>query len=202
LALPQKKFLLGYAAQDTFFDLEPVLGGLKIITDRGVDAELVLSGNAPMKLKKKVDRHGLAERVRFLGYLDWDDYPYFQSACDVLVVPFPKTVYNIGRWPGKFGEYVAAGRPVVFNPVGDLEDFAGPEAPGIACDFSAGAFAEAFETLYSDPRLRTELGSRARKLACEEMDWEKSIDRFEAIYEGLLEERASSGRQDRMGRDR
>jgi len=195
LKLPRDKFLLGYAAQDTFFDMEPVLGGLKKIVDRGIDAELVLCGHAPKQLKKTVIEYGLEDEVRFLGYLDWEDYPYFQSACDALVVPFPDTVYNIGRWPGKFGEYIAAGRPVVFNPVGDLIDFTGPEAPGIACDFSADAFAEAFNTLYEDERLRAELGSMARRLACREMDWERSIDRFEGVYAGLVD-RGGSGDRD------
>ena len=49
---------------------------------------------------------------------------------------------------------------------------AGPEAPGVACDFLAGAFEEAFETLFNDRQLRTERGSRTRKLACEEMGWQ------------------------------
>ena len=191
LGLPKEKFLLGYAAQDTFFDLEPVLDALKMNVESGIDAGLVLSGNAPEGLKTSVHRKGLTERVRFLGYLDWEDYPFFQSACDALVVPFPATVYNIGRWPGKFGEYVAAGRPVVFNPVGDLEDFAGPDAPGLACDFSAEAFVEAFATLHDDPSLRTELGAKARQLACDEMDWERSIDHFEAVYDGLFNKRSS-----------
>lgn len=185
LKLPQGLFMLGYAAQDTFFDLEPVLDALKQIVAKGIDAELVLSGHAPDGLRKCVKQKELTERVRFLGYLDWDDYPFFQSACDVLVVPFPETVYNVGRWPGKFGEYLAAGRPVVFNPVGDLVDFDGPEAPGIACDFSAESFADAFSTLHGNPDLRLKLGERARRLACEELDWERSVDRFEAVYRSL-----------------
>ena len=146
---------------------------------------------------KTVDQLGLSARVRFLGYLDWDDYPFFQSACDALVVPFPGTVYNLGRWPGKFGEYVAAGRPVIFNPVGDLEDFAGPDAPGIACDFSAEAFAEAFEILYENSNLRNQLGLRARRLACQELDWERSIDRFEAVYNGLIKKTVGCNQVDR-----
>ena len=38
LNLPLDRFLLGYAAQDTFFDMEPVLAGLKLIVERGIDA--------------------------------------------------------------------------------------------------------------------------------------------------------------------
>lgn len=190
LALPEDEFLIGYAAQDTFFDLGPVLDAVKTVLDRGIPARLVLSGNAPAKLKRLVIDHNLNGRVTFLGYLSWDDYPFFQTACNVLVVPFPDTIYNIGRWPGKFGEYLAAGRPVVFNPVGDLADFGGADAPGIACDFSADSFAEAFQTLHNDPLLCERLGALARKLACDEMDWERSIDHFEAVYDGLINGRA------------
>ena len=191
LGLSQEKFIIGYAAQDTFFDLEPVLDGLKINLTSGINAHLVLSGHAPDTLKRSVVQRGLSDHVEFLGYLDWDDYPYFQTACDVLVIPFPETVYNVGRWPGKFGEYLAAGRPVVFNPVGDLEDFAGPDAPGIACGFSPKEFAAAFSHLHDDPSLRQKLGVRAHRLACESMDWERSIEHFEAVYSGVIAGNAS-----------
>lgn len=195
VGLPEDKFLIGYAAQDTFFDLEPVMLAFKAFIDKGVNAEFVFSGFAPNKLKKMVEDLRLSDRVNFLGYLPWDTYPYFQASCDSLVVPFPETVYNIGRWPGKFGEYLAAGRPVVFNPVGDLVDFAGSEAPGIPCDFSVEAFADAFETLHDHPQLCDELGARARRLACEQMAWEQTIDRFECLYRELLDQGDLSPRQ-------
>lgn len=188
LSLPKDTFIVGYAAQDTFFDLDPMFEGFKLFADR-IDrpAIFAMSGNAPAPARRAVERLGLGDRARFLGYLSSDDYATFLPASDVLAVPFPATTYNIGRWPGKFGEYAAAGRPIVFNPEGDLRDFTGENAPGIACDFTAKAFADAFQALYDDEELRTRLGRRAREVAESRLDWETVIDRLEQLYTGIAE---------------
>lgn len=183
LNLVQDSFLIGYAAQDTFFDLDPMFKGLKRLIDSGANAEIVMSGYAPDRVKASIVRFGLEPHARFLGYLSWEDYPYFLPACDVLACPFPATVYNLGRWPGKFSEYLAAGRPVVFNPEGDLADFAEDSVPGIACAFNADAFAQAFRTLHENPTLREELGAVARARACREFDWEAIIGKLANFYE-------------------
>jgi glycosyltransferase involved in cell wall biosynthesis len=125
----------------------------------------------------------LESRTRFLGYLSWDDYPWLLASCDVLACPFPPTIYNLGRWPGKFGEYCAVGRPIVFNPHGDLADFAtGDQVPGIACKFDAAAFAAAFRKLHESPGLRDRLGAIARSRAVADFDWREVVDRLEYFY--------------------
>lgn len=192
LGLDAEDFVVGYAAQDTFFDFEPMLEAIKRMARNGRRVRLACSGHAPPRVADAIRRFGLEEHSTFLGYLSWDDYPWFLPACDVLVVPFPPTVYNIGRWPGKFGEYAAAGRPIVFNPDGDLRDFAGEGCPGLTCSFTAEGFEEAFEALYSDPGLRVRLGQRARKLAEVELDWQYSVNRLAEFY-GIVRARFETG---------
>lgn len=183
LSLPEDTFIVGYAAQDTFFDLDPMFEGFAKFANR-IDkpAMFAMSGNAPARSRRAVQQFGLGKRANFLGYLSTEDYATFLPACDVLAVPFPGTIYNIGRWPGKFGEYAASGRPIVFNPEGDLKDFTGDLAPGIACEFTADAFADAFQALYDDADLKTKLGKRARELAQSHLDWEMVVDRLEELY--------------------
>lgn len=103
LGLDPDAFLIGYSAQDTYFDLEPMFAGIGKLVDQGINAQMIMSGHAPKHIRAALSRCGLESRARFLGYLSWDDYPWFLPACDVLACPFPATVYNIGRWPGKFG---------------------------------------------------------------------------------------------------
>jgi len=183
LGLPADAFIIGYSAQDTFFDLDPVFDGVRQVVDDGINAMVVMSGHAPPRMRRSVARFGLESRVRFLGYLPWDDYPWFLPSCNVLVCPFPPTVYNLGRWPGKFGEYCAAGRPIVFNPYGDLADFAtGDYVPGIACAFDAEAFAAAFRKLQESPSLCQNLGAIARSRALADFDWTNVVDRLEHFY--------------------
>jgi len=183
LGLPADAFIIGYSAQDTFFDLDPLFEGVRRLVDGGVNAMMVMSGHAPPRVRDSIARFGLEGRAKFLGYLSWDDYPWFLPSCNVLACPFPATVYNLGRWPGKFGEYCAAGRPIVFNPDGDLADFArGDQAPGIPCAFDAEAFAAAFRRLYESPELCERLGAVARSRALADFDWRDIVDRLERFY--------------------
>jgi glycosyltransferase involved in cell wall biosynthesis len=191
LGLPADAFIIGYSAQDSFFDLDPVFDGVRQLVDGGINAMMMMSGHAPPRIRRSIDRCGLESRTRFLGYLSWDDYPWFLPSCDVLACPFPPTTYNLGRWPGKFGEYCAAGRPIVFNPHGDLADFAtGDQVPGIPCAFDAAAFAAAFRKLHESPGLRLRLGAIARSRGVADFDWSSVVGRLEHFYDQLIARRA------------
>jgi glycosyltransferase involved in cell wall biosynthesis len=196
LGLPADAFIIGYSAQDSFFDLDPVFDSVRQLVDAGVNAMMVMSGHAPPRVRRSIARFGLESRARLLGYLAWDDYPRFLSSCDTLVCPFPETVYNLGRWPGKFGEYCAAGRPIVFNPHGDLIDFAtGDQVPGIPCAFDATAFTSAFRKLHDSPELCDKLGRIARCLALADFDWRNVVDRLEHFYGEIIGYRAECTRR-------
>jgi glycosyltransferase involved in cell wall biosynthesis len=161
------------------------------LVEGGINAMIAMSGHAPSRVRHLIARFGLESRARFLGYLSWDDYPWFLPSCDALACPFPETVYNLGRWPGKFGEYCAAGRPIVFNPHGDLADFAtGDQVPGIACAFDANAFASAFRELHEAPGLCERLGAIARFRAVTDFDWHNVVDRLEHFYGQISARRA------------
>jgi len=191
LGLPPDAFIIGYSAQDSFFDLDPVFDSVRQLVDAGIDAMMVMSGHAPSRVRRSIARFGLESHAQFLGYLSWDDYPWFLPSCDALACPFPQTVYNLGRWPGKFGEYCAAGRPIVFNPHGDLADFAsGDQVPGIACAFDATEFASAFRKLHDSPELCDNLGAIARSRALAEFDWRNVVDSLEHFYGAIIARRA------------
>jgi glycosyltransferase involved in cell wall biosynthesis len=191
LGLPAEAFIIGYSAQDSFFDLDPIFDSVRQLVEGGINAMIAMSGHAPSRVRHSIARFGLESRARFLGYLSWDDYPWFLPSCDALACPFPQTVYNLGRWPGKFGEYCAAGRPIVFNPHGDLADFAtGDQVPGIACAFDATAFASAFRKLHESPGLCERLGAIARSRAVTDFDWHNVVDRLEHFYGEIIARRA------------
>jgi glycosyltransferase involved in cell wall biosynthesis len=71
----------------------------------------------------------------------------------------------------------------VFNPHGDLADFAtGDQVPGIPCTFDAAAFAAAFRKLHASPELRDSLGRTAGSRALADFDWSSFVDRLERFY--------------------
>jgi glycosyltransferase involved in cell wall biosynthesis len=174
-------FVIAYSSQDTFFDMAPVFEGLQIAHDRAQQIKMLLIGKYSRAVSKAIKRHRLESIACCAGFVADSDYPQYLAAADAFVVPFPETVYNIGRWPNKFGDYLAAGRPIVFNGSGDLADFA-HNAPGIACSFSAASFAQAFCRLAANKNERDRHIRRARQLIRSYFNWDAQIDRLEAAY--------------------
>lgn len=193
LGLPGAAFLVGFASMDTFIDLAPFLDGFAFFARQAPGARLVMIGRVTPGARRLARRAGLASRTDFPGFVSEADYPLYLSACDALAMPFPETNYNIGRWPNKFGEYLASARPVLFNPAGDLAEFAEGEPPGIPCAFSASSFADGLARLHADPALAERLGRRARALALERLDWSKEIDKLERLYARLAGEGQRDG---------
>jgi glycosyltransferase involved in cell wall biosynthesis len=100
-----------------------------------------------------------------------------------MVIPMMDTAANRGRLPNKMLDYLAAGRPIVASPVGDVKTIV--EQFGVGVLASNEAFAEAIDRLLQDPGLRTEMGNAARRTAETEFEWEHLIDRLEAFYQRL-----------------
>lgn len=197
LGFASNDVVIGYASQDTYFDVEPMVEGIAATSRRLPQVRLLLLGQRDPRMDELVARAGLEGRTVRCGWVPDDDYPAHLGVCDLFAVPFPDLVHNRGRWPNKFGDFVATGRPVVFNPFGDLADFAS-DPPGIACPATAVGFAAAFDTLVRDPALRAELGARARELAVREFAWKDRLDVLEATYHRVAEEHRPTRRRRRL----
>ena len=174
-------FVLGYSSQDTFYDMAPVFEALKIAHDKAPQIKLLLVGKHSRAIAEAIKQHGLEPVTCLAGFVSDSDYPKYLAAADAFVVPFPETTYNIGRWPNKFGDYLAAGRPIVFNPVGDLAGFA-HNPPGIACSFSAESFAHAFCRLAENRQARNGFRLRAQQLMRDRFNWKNQINLLERVY--------------------
>ncbi len=189
LGLAPDTFTFGFASLDSFFDLDPVLRGMAQLVADGVPARLLLIGKSSARVRERIQAMGLAPHTDYSGFAPDEIYPQYLNACNALLMPFPETNYNIGRWPNKFGEYLASGRPVIFNAVGDLKDFDLPdgEAVGITCEFAADSFAAAMRQMYESPDRTEKLGANARAAALRELDWSRQIERLDVFYAELLE---------------
>jgi glycosyltransferase involved in cell wall biosynthesis len=187
LGFADEDVVLGYSSQDTFFDIAPVLEGAEIAVKQGFRLKLLVLGQYAGSFPRDLRKHGLENAVHLAGFVSNEDYPRYLSAMDFMVTPFKRSNYNLGRWPNKFGDYLATGRPIVFNAFGDLAEFA-VDPPGIVCEFGSDAFAEAFAALCADPSVRQRLGARARELALFEFRWEDRIDTLEQVYAGAIDE--------------
>lgn len=144
---------------------------------------LMVIGPEYPHIRALAQQYGVADRLWQTGRkLGAEVSPYLACA-DVMVMPMMDTAANRGRLPNKMLDYLAAGRPIVASPVGDVKTIV--ERFGVGLLASNETFAETIERLLQDQELRTRMGNAARRTAETEFDWEHLIDQLEAFYQRI-----------------
>lgn len=138
---------------------------------RQPEARLLLVGAPMPELDAVVASAGLADRVLRHGVVPHERLNEHLACADVMLLPYLDRPINRGRYPHKLGDYLAAGRPTVTNPTGDLKDLVADEAVGLLAEESPEAFATAVDALLSDPDRAERMGKRARRLAEQRLSW-------------------------------
>jgi glycosyltransferase involved in cell wall biosynthesis len=154
---------------------------------------LVGRGDEESALRALMARLGLASRVLFAGAVPHADVRRWYSVCDVLVYPRRRTESTALVTPLKPLEAMAMAKPVVAAAVGGLQELIRNGETGLLCQpESSAAFAAALGGLAASSQRRATLGGNARRFVCAERDWTHLAPRYDAIYRGVLSQRASS----------
>lgn len=146
-------------------------------------ARLVVGGTGTLRprLEAAAARLGVADRVRFVGFIPDSTLPAYYQAADLVVLP---SVALEG-----FGlitlEALACGTPVVSAPGCGAVDVLAPLAPSwLASDHRpaslASAVGGALDTLSADPATRERCRRHATTYA-----WERISAEYEALYRSL-----------------
>lgn len=176
---PPARALLGFIGFGQG-DLAIVMEALRQLPD----VWLMVIGPEYPHIRALAEQYGVAERLWQTGRkLGAEVSPYLACA-DVMVMPMMDTAANRGRLPNKMLDYLAAGRPIVASPVGDVKTIV--EEFGVGLLAANDEFANAIERLLKDERLRNLMGSAARHAAETAFDWEHLIDRLEAFYQRIV----------------
>jgi glycosyltransferase involved in cell wall biosynthesis len=163
---------------------------------RGVDAQLALAGDGPLRpsLVELARSLGVAESVRFLGMLE--EVAPLYGAADVVAL----TSGNEGT-PVTLIEALAAGTPVVSTDVGGVRDVVRDGETGLLAPAGdVQAIASALERLASDGGLRAAMAAAAPADVRERYSVARLLDDMDGLYRGLLDERrAKRERTSRVG---
>ena len=133
------------------------------------EARLVLVGKGVLqeKLHEQAQQAGIADRVRFAGYLTGPALAAFYRCCDVLVVPSLYEPFGIVALEGMISR-----TPVIASNAGGLAEIIQHERNGLS--FPAGdapALARELARLLGAPELGQALAERAYQDARERYDW-------------------------------
>jgi glycosyltransferase involved in cell wall biosynthesis len=142
---------------------------------------LVLGGKKGWMYRQifdQVQETGLAERVRFLGYVAHADLPALYTGARVFAYP---SYYEGFGLPVL--EAMRCGAAVVTSNVSSLPEVAGDAALQVSPD-DAAALADAMLQLSNDEALRRELGRRARVRAAG-FSWARCARETLQVYEAV-----------------
>jgi len=180
------RYFLNSGALDGKEGMEVVLQAFAVVAKNHDRLHLALTGGPDPDRKACIldlaRQLGIDRRLLFTGFLTVDQLAWaYQHAVALICCRADTTFANYG-FPTKLGEYLASGRPVIANGVGDtllyLKD--GDNA-FLTRAGDSGSISMAMERVLSDPALADQVGLNGRQVALEQFDYPnfiKPLDTF------------------------
>jgi glycosyltransferase involved in cell wall biosynthesis len=144
-----------------------------------------MTGGRFAAVTRRLRAAGVDDRAVQLGELAYERYVRALACADVVALPYRPGAINLARSPHRFGEAMAAGRPIVTNAGGDIAEIVEREKVGVVAGASPAEYAAAIADLLLDGERRLAMGARARRLAEERLSWRLAAARVDELYRGL-----------------
>lgn len=137
---------------------------------------------------------GLGDRVIFTGFVPFQDVPRYVSLARVCVNSFHVNDVTKDVFPGKVPQYLACGKPLVCTPLPGTMDVLGGEENGVLFRDLGPEFIRAVGELLQNEARAKELGAHGRRYVEENMNWDRAVDRVEAVFEEQIGRRRNRSR--------
>jgi glycosyltransferase involved in cell wall biosynthesis len=157
--------------------LDLLLAAWKLVHER-VDGQLVIAGEGhdEARIRREVERLGLADRVRLVGWVRGEEKARLLAGARVVAMPSRMETFGIVAV-----EAFAAATPVVAFSIPSLREVV-PDDAGFAVEpFDVAAYAERLAQLGTNADLALTMGSEGRKFAAG-YDWDELAARQAGVY--------------------
>lgn len=167
---------------DTFKRVLSLLPNTKLI----MVGKLALSKETWQEMNKKYGEL-FNKQVMLIGEQPYEKLPYYLAAADALLLPMEDTPIEKARWPIRLGDYLAAGKPIISNAVGEVKNVIEDNRCGLTSHPAAiDDFAENIAAVLQNRDLAVEYGKRARRVAEEKYSWSGIAKNLELAYQEIL----------------
>lgn len=171
-----------FSALTGVMDIDLVFDAARLVHQTHPQFKLVMTGRGAEQCQQHALEKGLKDCFIHLGMLPLDQFAKALTCADVFLLPFADTPYNRGRWPCKMSDYLAAGRPIISNPVGDIRGLMQKHKVGILTDFNSNRFAEGIIKIIAHPDQAEQMQKTARHVAETDLNWDQIITHLEQAY--------------------
>ncbi len=163
--------------------LEVLLSAVKVVAERGIDVQLVLVGEGPMRerLLRRAERLGITHRVKLEGAVGQDEMARYYAKADVFCLPsFAEGV------PVVLMEAMASGRAVVATRIAGVPELVEEGVSGLlVAPGNVDELAGALERLSSSPEEREKMGVAGRQKVVEDFDAEGNAAELAQLFRAL-----------------
>jgi len=143
---------------------------------------IIGKGEEGPKLQKQARDLGVADRVKFLGFISYQDMPKYFSVCDIFVRPSRSEGFG-----NSFIEAMAGSLPVIATPVGGISDFVDDKETGIFCSpDSPQSIVKAVNMLLENEVLRKKIVENAYGRVNERYGWDHITVQMKSVFDKFV----------------
>lgn len=183
LGFTNNKYIMTYIGNShlrQFFNM--MFSALERAIECKIDVILLIAGDIPAEYKENINET-IKNRIFFLGRQPQENIQFILGASDILLLPMVDNVEEKSRWPIRFGDYMAAGRPIVSNAVGEIKRIMETHKCGVVSDYDDPEdFSRQILTLLPNETMRNEIGRHAREIAETKYSWNIIVKMLEGVY--------------------
>lgn len=197
LHLPLNKNIvvsLGHTYMDS---LNILFSAFEKVIDKNPETLLIMVGQLRIdtdiihqKAKRIYEKH--KQNIILTGEKDFKTAVKYLFASDILALPMEDSPVEKARFPIRLGDYLASGRPIVSNAVGEVKRILEEEGCGFTCYPSdVNGLSEAIVKLIEDKDIAEKYGEKARRISEDKYSWDKIAGRLNDIYCEVIDESSS-----------
>jgi N-acetyl-alpha-D-glucosaminyl L-malate synthase BshA len=156
---------------------------MRIVVDHHPEARLAIAGDGPTRIEveRKIDALDLCNNVHLLGVKS--NIREIMCSADIFLL---NSVLE--GMPLVLLEAMACELPVVTTPAGGITELVRPGKDGYVTEgFEIEEYAGAIIQLIEDQKLRKQLARAGRKRVEKEFNAKQIVDRYENLFDGLIE---------------
>ncbi|MCX6701665.1 MAG: glycosyltransferase family 4 protein [Candidatus Zambryskibacteria bacterium] len=132
-------------------------------------------------LQKQAQTLKVDDRVKFLGFISYQDIPRYFSICDVFIRPSRSEGFG-----NSFIEAMASGLPVIATPVGGIPDFIDDKETGVFCSpDNPQSIVKAIGLILNDNVLRERIIYKAYERVKERYGWDHIAGQMKAVFDKI-----------------
>ena len=172
LKLPADKHILCFVGR-ALWVFDYLIASLNLVIKKRPDLLAICIAPWNKVHFKMINKLGLSNHILCPGVQSHDNISLYLGAADLLLLPRIGNGSEMFNFPGRLGDYLAAGRPIVSTAIGDEnERIMRMFNCGVLADpHSPASYSEKILQLLDDPKLRQKIGRNNRNTATDKLSW-------------------------------